>query len=341
MSAHASRTDRVRRMVAVLTVAATGLAAGGCGDDDSGTSEGDRERVGVVIKGLDNPFFAAMQQGVLAAAREEKADVRVSAATGLEDTAGQASKLEALIADDLGCYVVNPISQSNLVQALSHVPEDTPIVNIDSPVGTDEARALGIDISTYIGTDNEAAGALAADTMAGLVGRGANVGVIGGISGDATSAARIDGFGAGARGRFDPLDPVSADWDERKALLAARVLLREDPGIGGFFAANDQMALGVARAVADAGRKGRVAVVGVDGIEQALEAVEHGAMSATISQYPYTIGALGVEACLAAASGESVPSKVDSPIQAVTKRNVAKAAANFPRPVEQFESPFG
>lgn len=342
MSAHASHADALRRIlvVAVVAVGAAGLAAAGCGGDDSGTGDSRGAGVGVVIKGLDNPFFAAMQEGVLAAADERKADVRVSAATGLEDTAGQASKLEALIAEDLGCYVVNPITQTNLAQALSHVPRNTPIVNIDSPVGADEARALGFDISTYIGTDNEAAGALAADEMAALVGPGASVGVIGGISGDATSAARIDGFSEGARGRFDALDPVSADWDERKAMLVAGALLQDEPGVDGFFAANDQMALGVAKAVAGAGRKGRVAVVGVDGIEQALRAVQRGAMSATVSQYPYTIGMLGVEACLAAASGESLPSKVDAPIQVVTKRNVARAEANFPRPVKPFKSPF-
>jgi ABC-type sugar transport system substrate-binding protein len=338
MSARAAHADPLRRIL-VAFVLALGATAG-CGDDDSGARDSGGERLGVVIKGLDNPFFTAMREGVLAAAHDRKADVRLSAASGLEDTAGQASKLEALVADELDCYVVNPISQSNLAQALSHVPQGTPIVNIDSPVGGDEARALGIDISTYIGTDNEAAGGLAADTMADLVGRGASVGVIGGISGDATSAARVDGFGEGARGHFDPLHPVTADWDERKAMLAARTLLHEEPGIAGFFAANDQMALGVAEAVADAGRTGRVAVVGVDGIQEALEAVERGEMSATVSQYPYTIGSLGVEACLAAASGEPLPAKVDAPIQVVTRRNVARAEENFPRPVQPFKSPF-
>jgi ABC-type sugar transport system substrate-binding protein len=83
-----------------------------------------------------------------------------------------------------------------------------------------------------------------------------------------------------------------------------------------------------------------VAVVGVDGIEEALDAVERGAMSATVSQYPNTIGRLGVEACLAAASGKSVPAKVDAPIQVVTRRNVARAKAKFPQPVEPFKSPF-
>jgi ABC-type sugar transport system substrate-binding protein len=329
-----------RRLRQIFVLAVGALAAAGCGSDNSSPPASAHTRVGVVIKDLDNPFFAAMEQGVQAAARDRKADVRVSAASSIEDTAGQAAKLEELVSEGLDCYVVNPISQTNLVRALSHVANGVPVVNIDSPVGADEARALGVRISTYIGTDNTAAGALAADTMARFVGPGARVGVIGGISGDATSAARIDGFTARARGRFDPLEPVSADWDEGKAMLAARALLRSEPSIGGFFAANDQMALGVARAVADAGDKRRVAVVGVDGIHEALEAIRRGAMTATISQYPYTIGKLGVEACLAAASGKSLPTRVDAPIQVVTRRNVVQAQAKFPQPVEPFKSPF-
>ena len=72
----------------------------------------------------------------------------------------------------------------------------------------------------------------------------------------------------------------------------------------------------------------------------ALGAVQHGEMSATVSQYPYTIGRLGVEACLAAASGKSLPGHVDAPIQVVTRRNVARAEEKFPQPVQPFESPF-
>jgi ribose transport system substrate-binding protein len=121
---------------------------------------------------------------------------------------------------------------------------------------------------------------------------------------------------------------------------AAADMLAERPGIAGFFAANDQMALGVSRAVAHAGRRGTVAVVGVDGIEEALAAIRRGEMSATVSQYPYTIGKLGVEACLAAAAGKSLPAKVDAPIQVVTRRNVERAQAKFPQPVEPFDGPF-
>jgi ABC-type sugar transport system substrate-binding protein len=176
--------------------------------------------------------------------------------------------------------------------------------------------------------------------MAGEVKGGGKIGVIGGVSGDATSNARVEGFTSGAQGRFEALKTVAGDWDRAKALNAAEDLMRANPDIKGFFAANDQMALGIAQAVKNAGKKGQVAIIGVDGIEDALKAVKAGDMSATVSQYPYTIGQLGVEACLAASNGKTLPSNVKAPVQVVTKDNVAKAERNFPKPVENYNDPF-
>src|SRR4051812_26907302 len=335
-----------KRVAAMATAVGMSAILAACGGDDGGGGSAGGEKssgpvkVGVMIKGLDNPFFAAMNDGVKAGATQSKADVKVQAATSLTDTSGQASKLEALIGQDLGCYVVNPISQTNLVQPLARVPDGTPVVNIDSPVGTDAAKQAGLDISTYIGTDNVAAGGMAADTMADLVKGGGKIGVIGGISGDATSNARVQGFTEGAKGRFVPLKTVAGDWDRSKALNAAEDLLRSNPDVKGFFAANDQMALGISQAVKNAGKKGDVAIVGVDGIEDALKAIQTGDMSATVSQYPYTIGQLGVEACLAASKGKQLPANVKAPVQVVSKDNVAKAEKNFPRPVESYNDPF-
>jgi ABC-type sugar transport system substrate-binding protein len=340
---------RTRKPVAAIAaVVSLSMAFAACGGDDEesgdsgSTSSGAAESVsvGVMIKGLDNPFFAAMNDGVEAAGKEHNAKVQVQAAAGLEDTSGQASKLEALIGQDLDCYVVNPISQTNLVQPLARVPDGTPVVNIDSPVGEDAAKQAGLDIATYIGTDNVAAGGLGADTMAELLKDGGKVGVIGGVSGDATSAARIEGFTKGAKGRFEPLTTVAGDWDRAKALNAAEDLMRSNPALKGFFAANDQMALGIAQAVKNAGKQGDIEIIGVDGIEDALKSVKAGGMSATVSQYPYTIGQLGVEGCIAAAQGKDLPANVEAPVQVVTKDNVDKAQQNFPEPVEAYESPF-
>ncbi len=298
-------------------------------------------RLAAVIKGLDNPFFVTMRDGLAATARRDGARLRVAAApTGLQDTAGQAAALETLGAEDPACYVVNPINQTNLVPALAGLPEGTPIVNVDSVIGEKAAKAVGVEITTYVGTDNRAGGRLGADAMAGFVGPGAKVAVITGIPGDVGSGPRAEGFKQGSRGRFRIVTSIAADFEREKAKLAAADLLKEDPDIAGFFAVNDLMARGVADGVEAAGKHGDVKVIGFDGIRDALIAIGEGSLSATVAQYPYTMGQLAVEACLTAIRGDRVPACVGAPIQVVTSANVARARANFPKPAEPFDDPF-
>jgi ABC-type sugar transport system substrate-binding protein len=314
----------------------------GCGGGDEPSNADLRgARLAAVIKALDNPFFVTMRDGLVATARRDDARLRVAAApTGLQDTAGQASELESLAAGHPRCYVVNPINETNLVGALARVAEETPIVNVDSVIGEDAAKALGVQITTYVGSDNRAGGRLGADAMAELVGRGARVVVITGIPGDVGSGLRAGGFKEGNRARFDIVATVAADFEREKARHAAAELLRDDPRIDGFFAVNDLMALGAADAVQAAGRDGDVKVVGFDGIPEALTAIRRGSMSATVAQYPYTMGQLSIEACLAAVRGNPVPATVDAPVQVVSRENIARAQAKFPKPVEQFDDPF-
>jgi ABC-type sugar transport system substrate-binding protein len=310
-----------------------------CGGDHGPLPEQRRNDVAAVIKGLDNPFFATMRDGLIATARQRGLKITVDAALGLEDTTGQASALESLAADHDGCYIVNPIDRTNLIESLATVVPGTPIVNIDSPIDQRAARADGVGISAYIGTDNVAAGRLAADGMARFVGPGARVAVVTGIPGDSGSDARAKGFIAGAHGRFTVVGTVAADFDRGRARLAASKLLHGQPRVDGFFAVNDEMALGVGEAVATQGRSGQVPVIGMDGIREALGAVKRGALSATVAQYPYTIGQLGVEACLAALRRKALPATVDAPVQLVTARNAALALAKLPLPVERFADP--
>jgi ABC-type sugar transport system substrate-binding protein len=320
-------------------LAAFALGCGG-GEEPSGTDLRG-VRLAAVIKGLDNPYFVTMRDGLVAAARHDGARLQVAAApTGLQDTAGQASALESLAARHPGCYVVNPINQTNLVGALARVAQDTPIINVDSVIGEDAAKAVGVDVTSYIGTDNRAGGSLGADAMARLAGPGARVAVITGIPGDVGSGLRADGFRRGNRGRFHVVATIAADFERQKARLAAADLLRADRRIDGFFAVNDLMALGVADAVEAAGRRADVTIVGFDGVPQALAAIRRGSLSATVAQYPYAMGQLAIRACLAALRGDRIPGSVDAPVQLVTRDNVARARANFPRPVERFDDPF-
>lgn len=105
------------------------------------------------------------------------------------------------------------------------------------------------------------------------------------------------------------LSPASlADWDRIKALDVATNVLQRNPNIKAIYCANDTMAMGVAQAVANAGKTGKVLVVGTDGIPEARKMVEAGQMTATVAQNPADIGATGLKLMVdAEKSGKVIP----------------------------------
>ncbi len=331
------------RLAGVLALTGT-LALSACGSDDGGAdgssgSANGGDKVAAVIKGLDNPFFQAMEDGINAQAKEDSVSVTVQAAQSITDTTGQSDKLTALAQQDYGCFVVNPISGSNLVNGLARIgAKDIPIVNIDSPVDAKAAEEAGVDLTTYIGTDNTEAGGKAGDAMVEAVGSG-KVALVGGIAGDVTSGARLDGFSQAVDGKLDVVQTVAADWERQKALTAATTIMQKNPDLKGFFAANDDMGLGIVQAVKNAGKTGEITVISVDGNQNALESVKSGGLYATVAQYPYAVGQLGVQACEKAMAGEDVPDRITSPTALVTKDNADQALSKFPAPFETFENP--
>src|SRR5829696_2771179 len=318
-----TRTSRrVTGMAALLTLALVALSACGSGDGGgtgTGTAGGEA-KVAAVIKGLDNPFFQTMQQGIDDAAKAGSVSTTVQAANSITDTTGQADKLTGLAGQDYSCFIVNPISGTNLVQGLAQIAaRDKTIVNIDSPVDAKAAEAAGAKLATYIGTDNVEAG---------------------GIAGDVTSGARVEGFQKSLGSNLQVVQTVAANWDRQEALTQATNILRAHPDLKGFFAANDDMGLGIARAIANANKTGKVQVISVDGNKNAVEAVQAGELAATVAQFPYAIGFMGMEACQAAASGATLPGNVKSPVQLVTKENAAKALEAAPKPFADYDDPF-
>ncbi len=330
-----------RVAVVLVAVLVSGVVVGCGGSGDSGGG-GEADRVGVVLKALDNPFFVAMQDGVEAMSGELRVKANIQAAPGAEDTSGQASALESLVGQDYPCYLVNPISGTNLVQPLAQASQQgASIVNIDSPLSEEAVNSANIEVATYIGSDNVAAGRTGGERMLELLDDGDQVALLNGISGNVTGEDRLKGFEGAVEGDLEIVQRTPADFDREEALTVTTDILRANPDLDGIFAANDLMALGAVTAVRNAGKEDQVDIIGVDGIEAALAAIERGELSATVSQYPYAMGSMGLEACVAAAQGDDLPAQVDAPIKLITQDNVADAQENFPQPFFEYENPFG
>lgn len=334
-----------RSLSALAAIAAAGLALAGCGLSNSssagGSGSSSSPNLAAVIKGLDNPFFQTMEAGIQGQSRTDGISTTVQAAQSITDTSGQADKLSAMAGQDYNCFVINPISATNLVQGMAQLAQkNIPIVNIDNPVDASAASAANAAPATYIGTDNVQAGELAGKHMAQLLGSGGEVAIIGGIAGDSTSNARIEGFKKGLGSAGTVVQTVAANWDRQTALTQAQTLLQAHPHLKGFFSANDDMGLGVSTAIANAHKTGNVYLISVDGIKDALIAVQNGTVSAVVAQYPYVIGAMAVQACQAAAAGKTLPANVKAPVELITEANAAQALQRTPKPVGSYNDPF-
>jgi ABC-type sugar transport system substrate-binding protein len=335
--------SRIAPYTAVTATALVLLAGCSSGSSDSGSGSGPAgpATVAAVIKGLDNPFFQSMELGLKDQGTTAGITPTVQAATSITDTTGQADKLTALAGQDFSCYIVNPISGTNLVQGIAQLAaKKKTIVNIDSPVDPAAAKAANATPATYIGTNNTSAGEKAGAQMVSIVPANAKVAAIGGIAGDVTSGARIDGFTKGITGKLQLVQTVAANWERQEALTQATNIMRAHPDLAGFFVANDDMGLGVAQAIANAGKTGKIHVISVDGNKDALTAVKNGGIDAVVAQYPYAIGLMGMEACQAAAAGKTLPANVEAPVQLVTKENADEALAATPKPFGTYDDPF-
>ena len=84
-------------------------------------------RMGVVLNALDNPFWVAIYEGARAETVRLGVRATFAAVTSNADLAGQAAQVRALVAAREDCYVVGPITATNLVTSLRGVRR--PIVN--------------------------------------------------------------------------------------------------------------------------------------------------------------------------------------------------------------------
>lgn len=157
---------------------------------------------------------------------------------------------------------------------------------------------------TVIGTDH-AAGARAATGR--LLDRGAEtVHHLAGPEGSFAAAERERGWREelAARGRRIP-DPLRGDWSAASGYECATALAA-DASVTAVFAANDQMALGVLRALTDAGRRvpADVAVIGFDDI---ADAAQFRPPLTTIRQDFAALGEIAVRLVVDRIEGREVP----------------------------------
>jgi ribose transport system substrate-binding protein len=111
------------------------------------------------------------------------------------------------------------------------------------------------------------------------------------------------------------------------ALNQTTDVLGANPDLKGIFGANEPTAVGMGRALVQAGKAGKVVGVGFDGNEDLQKFVKDGTLAAIAVQGSYQMGFLGVKTALDAIQGKKVPKFVNTGVVIVTKENIEKTEA--------------
>lgn len=274
---------------------------------DGVKKSGTRYRLALVVKTRNNPFFDPMIKSAEAEAETLGVDLDVQSPAQETDKERQFALIQDVVARGVDAVLVTPADSKGIVPALAQAQKKRVLVlNLDNRVDADSARQAGVELSGYVGADNEEGGRLAGAAMVEALGGSGKVALLEGIRGADNAEARKRGFTNGIAGKLEIAASDTAEWDTQKAYAKFQSMLAANPGIKGLFCANDKMALGALKAISESGKQGAITVIGYDNIPDVRPHLESGAMYATIEQHPDLMGRYGVRAAVGLLEG-SVP----------------------------------
>ena len=112
------------------------------------------------------------------------------------------------------------------------------------------------------------------------------------------------------------------NWTLLGGLEAMEDILTAHPEVNLLVAENDAMGIGALKAIDEAGKSGKVTVVGYDGQKEAYELIKQGKFGATALNSPKELARLVVESVVRYLNGERLDKIIHTPAVVITKDNV-------------------
>lgn len=285
-----------------------------------------KPHIALIMKTLTNPFFVEMEHGARQAERE--LDITLTVKTGAKETSieQQIAIVKQLIRDDVDAIVIAPASSTDLVPVLVEAQAaGIPIVNIDNRLDRELSAQLGLVNVPFISVDNEQGAYLSAQAISERIQSPAQVVILEGIRSADNAQARK----AGAERAFAENENIqlvaseTANWKIDEAYDVISNLYTQFPEIKAIFCANDMMALGVLKYLADTGRTD-VLVAAYDALDEAKAAVADGKLLATVDQQAALQGYKGVLTALRLINGETIPNEELVDVQLITAETLTE-----------------
>ncbi|MCD2182898.1 substrate-binding domain-containing protein [Rhizobium sp. GN54] len=283
-------------------------------------------KIGISMKTLDAPYFAA--QEVSAKKKAEELGCEVISVDGQNDLNKQVADVEDMVAQGIGALIINPRDSKGLVPAVNAATAaGVQVFVIDSTI---DPQA---NFVTLVQSSNSQNGLLVGQWLAdNTKGKDLKIALISGDKGNEVGQERRLGVLAGllegqlrneGRARFEVVGQGWGGWTNEGGLKAMEDLLTANPDVNVVLGENDSMVLGAQKALG--GSSDVMLLAAADGQKEALQAIKDGTYGATGLNDPAIVASTAVELAKKAIDGE-LPAGISkityTTPTAITKENV-------------------
>jgi ribose transport system substrate-binding protein len=294
---------------------------------DSGAGEGPRVKasgpltLAVVPKAVGFDFWDSVRKGAqCAASRMTDVKVQWDGVTTETDVTGQVNLLQNFLTRQVDGLVYAATDAKVLAQvSRDALSQHIPVINIDSGTSPQPATV------PVFATDNIAAARKVADLLAEALGPGEHkIAFIPFRPGTVTNDQRTTGFKEGLA-KHPSLRLVAeqiSNSDPNTALSVTENILTAHPDLEGIFAASEPGVVGALNALKQAGKAGKIKLIGWDASPDEVNGVTSGTITALVVQNPFRMGFDSVTAMVhTVRTGQVAPSE-DTGVTFVTQQNI-------------------
>jgi ribose transport system substrate-binding protein len=326
MKKASSTTKKLLAGTAMAAVATLSLAGCGAGDPSAGS---DNITIGVTVYDMSS-FITQGKEGMEAYAKANHINLQWNSAGG--DVSTQANQMDQYVNSKVNAIIIVPVQADSLQpQVAAAKAAGIPVIDVNTALS-------GADLSASVQPDDVAAGEQEATMMVDKLGGKGNVVVLEGPLGSSPQIGRGKGIQNVLSKNPDikVLAKDTANWKRDEAVNKMSNWVSAFHGeIDGVISQNDDMALGAIQALREAGLA-KIPVVGIDGIEDGLKAVQSGDMIGTSLQHGTVELATGLAVAAKIVRGENVDKKPLYTMPAITADNVKDASKNVVTAREAF-----
>lgn len=207
-------------------------------------------------------------------------DIEIITRTAYGSNELQCAQIDSLIADKIDLLIVSPNEAEAVKPAVSRA------YRAGIPVVIADRRVTGEEWTAFIGGDNYSVGKLMAEWLADQAQQHPiHVLEVAGLPGSTPATLRHQGMMEHLHmlhHKGVEVSTVIGNWMQDSARIAVRNYLAEHDDVVAIVAQNDLMAVGASEAVRQSRYvAGSVRIMGVDGLELGLRAIEHGEIECT------------------------------------------------------------